>query len=54
MPLYEYYCDTCRKEVTIPMSITAHEQGGAACPECGRRDMKPLVGAFFPKTSRKS
>ncbi|MBI2206706.1 MAG: zinc ribbon domain-containing protein [Candidatus Rokubacteria bacterium] len=54
MPLYEYFCDKCRKEVTIPMSISAHDKGDAACPECGTREMKQLVGAFFSKTSRKS
>ncbi|MBI2216153.1 MAG: zinc ribbon domain-containing protein [Candidatus Rokubacteria bacterium] len=54
MPLYEYFCDKCQKEVTIPMTISEHEKGNAACPECGNRTLKPLVGAFFPKTSRKS
>jgi putative FmdB family regulatory protein len=54
MPLYEYFCGKCGKEVTVTMSISEHEKGGAACPQCGSRDMKPLVGAFFSKTSRKS
>jgi putative FmdB family regulatory protein len=54
MPLYEYYCEKCRKEVTVPMTISQHDKGGAACPECGARDMRPLVGSFFSKTSRKS
>ena len=54
MPLYEYFCDRCAKEVTVPMSISEHEKGAAACPQCGSRTMKPLVGAFFSKTSRKS
>jgi putative FmdB family regulatory protein len=54
MPLYEYRCDRCAKEVTVPMSIGEHEKGVPACPECGGRQMTPLVGAFFSKTSRKS
>ena len=54
MPQYEYLCEHCRKEVTIPMSIGAHEKGGASCPTCGGRELKPLVGSFFSKTSRKS
>jgi putative FmdB family regulatory protein len=54
MPLYEYYCDTCHKELTIPMTISEHEKGSAACPECGSRTLRPLVGTFFSKTSRKS
>ena len=54
MPQYEYFCERCKKEVTIPMSIGEHDKGGAACPGCGSRDLKPLVGSFFSKTSRKS
>jgi putative FmdB family regulatory protein len=53
MPLYEYYCEKCQREITIPMSMSEHEKG-AACPHCGSREMRPLVGAFFSKTSRKS
>ncbi|MBI1735431.1 MAG: zinc ribbon domain-containing protein [Candidatus Rokubacteria bacterium] len=54
MPLYEYHCNRCAKEVTVPMSISEHEKGAPPCPDCGSRDMKALVGAFFSKTSRKS
>ena len=53
MPVYEYFCEGCRKEVTRTMSISEHDKG-AACPDCGSRKMQPLVGAFFSKTSRKS
>lgn len=54
MPLYEYFCDRCGKEVTVQMSISEHDKGVPACPDCGSRDMKALVGSFFSKTSRKS
>jgi putative FmdB family regulatory protein len=53
MPLYEYFCDRCQKEVAVTQSMSEHAKG-AACPECGNRDMRPLVGTFFSKTSRKS
>jgi putative FmdB family regulatory protein len=53
MPLYEFFCDRCQKEVTVTQSMSEHAQG-AACPSCGSRDMRPLVGTFFSKTSRKS
>ena len=53
MPLYEFYCDRCQKEVAITQSMSEHARG-AACPKCGNRDMRPLVGTFFSKTSRKS
>jgi putative FmdB family regulatory protein len=54
MPLYEYYCEKCKKEVTVAMSMSEHDKGGAACPQCGGKEMQPLVGTFFVKTSRKS
>ena len=54
MPLYEYYCETCRREVTLPMTISEHDKGNVACPQCQGRDIRPLLGTFFSKTSRKS
>ena len=53
MPLYEFYCEKCRKEVTLTQTMSEHARG-AACPECGSRELRPLVGTFFSKTSRKS
>jgi putative FmdB family regulatory protein len=54
MPLYEFYCDKCEKEVSLTLSMREKEKGEAKCPECGSREMRPLVGTFFSKTSRKS
>ena len=54
MPLYEYHCDTCQREVSVTMSMSDHEKGVPACPQCGGREMRPLMGSFFSKTSRKS
>lgn len=54
MPLYEFFCDKCRKEVSLTLSISEREKGDAACPQCGSRELRPLVGTFFAKTSRKS
>jgi putative FmdB family regulatory protein len=54
MPQYEFFCETCKKEQTISMTIGEHDKGGARCPECGNRGLTPLVGSFFSKTSRKS
>jgi putative FmdB family regulatory protein len=53
MPLYEFFCDRCQKEVAVTQSMSEHARG-AVCPECGSREMRPLVGTFFSKTSRKS
>ncbi len=54
MPLYEYFCDACRKEVAMTMTISEHDKAKPACPDCGGRDMRPLVGAFYSRTSKKS
>jgi putative FmdB family regulatory protein len=54
MPVYEYFCNTCQKEVTATMSMSEHERGAVRCPQCGGSDVRPLVGTFFSKTSRKS
>ncbi|PYN91317.1 MAG: zinc ribbon domain-containing protein [Candidatus Rokuibacteriota bacterium] len=54
MPQYEYFCEKCQREVTVPMTISQHDKGGVVCPQCQSRDLKPLVGTFFTQTSRKS
>jgi putative FmdB family regulatory protein len=54
MPVYEYFCERCQKDVTLAMSISDHERGGAKCPTCGSTELRPQVGTFFSKTSRKS
>jgi len=54
MPLYEYFCDACQREVTLTQSMGERERGEAACPHCGGRSLRQLVGSFFSKTSRKS
>jgi len=53
MPLYEYYCPSCKREVSITQTISEHERG-AICPSCGSRDLERRLGTFFSKTSRKS
>ena len=54
MPLYEFYCKKCQREVSLTMTITEHDKGKAACPQCGSRDLRPLLGTFFTQTSKKS
>ena len=54
MPLYEYYCDKCRRKVAVTLSIGQHDKDVPACPRCGGKAMHPLVSTFFSQTSRKS
>jgi putative FmdB family regulatory protein len=54
MPVYEYYCDNCRDDVSVTLSIREHDEAKVACPKCGRTKLRPLVSTFFSQTSRKS
>ena len=54
MPLYEYFCEACQREITLSQSIQARERGEGTCPHCGGRGLRPLDGSFYSKTSRKS
>jgi len=54
MPVYEYHCDKCRREVAVTQSISEHGKGTVACPKCGSTALRPLVSSFFTQTSRKS
>ena len=54
MPVYEYYCDKCEREVQLALSIREHDKGQTTCPKCGGKALRPLVSTFFSQTSHKS
>ena len=54
MPHYEFYCERCKKEVALTLSIGARERGDYKCPGCGGKQLQPLMGTFFSQTSRKA
>ena len=54
MPVYEYHCDKCDREVTLTLTISAHEKGKIECPKCGEKALRPLLSAFMSQTSKKS
>ena len=54
MPVYEYHCDKCNREVTLALSIREREKGKIACPKCGSKALRPLLSTFVSQTSRKS
>ena len=54
MPVYEYYCDTCQRDVRVTLSISAHTKAKVACPRCGHKALRPLLSTFFSQTARKS
>ena len=47
MPVYEYYCENCRRTVAVTLSIGEHDKGVPACPQCNGKDIRPLVSTFF-------
>ena len=53
MPHYEFYCEQCKKEVAVTLSIGQRERGDYKCPDCGGKKLQPLLGTFFTQTSRK-
>lgn len=54
MPHYEFYCEKCRKEVTLTLSIGERERAEYRCPGCGGKALQPLIGTVFTQTSKKS
>jgi putative FmdB family regulatory protein len=54
MPVYEYYCDNCRRTMAVTLSISQHGKLAPACPQCGGKSLQPVVSTFFSQTSRKS
>jgi putative FmdB family regulatory protein len=53
MPLYEFLCPRCQKEVALTLTFKERESGDAKCPDC-RTKLEPVMAPFFSKTSRKS
>jgi len=54
MPVYEYQCDKCDREVMLTLTISQHEKGKIECPKCGGKALRPLLSAFMSQTSKKS
>jgi putative FmdB family regulatory protein len=54
MPVYEYHCDKCQREVTLTLSIREHEKSKVKCPKCASKALRPLLSTFVSQTSRKS
>ncbi len=54
MPTYEFLCSQCQKEFSITMTIREREEKQPVCPACGSKELEPMFGSVFAKTSRKS
>lgn len=54
MPTYEFFCEACQKEVALTLTISERDRGEYRCPGCRGQALRPLMGTFFSKTSRKA
>ena len=54
MPVYEYHCGKCDREVTLTLAISQHDKGQIKCPKCGSKALRPLLSAFMSQTAKKS
>ena len=53
MPLYEFYCAKCKKELSMTLTVRERERGEVKCPDC-QGTLEPLMATFYSKTSKKS
>ena len=54
MPIYEYCCENCGKIFSLQLSMSEHEKGNLACPECKGGRIVQQYSPFYAKTSKKS
>ena len=46
MPIYEYYCPKCKKDVSIfYLSFSDAQKGAAICPECGYEKLERILSS---------
>lgn len=55
MPIYEYYCDDCKRRVNVFFrSISEAENERARCPRCGGEHLQRLVSRVAVLKSEES
>ncbi|MEE8259406.1 MAG: zinc ribbon domain-containing protein [Nitrospinaceae bacterium] len=48
MPLYEYYCEDCRKDFTLLQSASVNKEE-TVCSECSSSHVRPQMSSFSSK-----
>lgn len=54
MPTYEFYCEKCKKNFNLILSISEYDKKKFRCPKCKSEKVKQQVSLFQTKTSKKS
>lgn len=54
MPNYEYKCVSCNKKFTLILTVKEYEKRKVKCIKCNSTKVKPMIGTFYAKTSKKS
>ncbi len=54
MPVYEFYCNDCKKEFALPLTLREYEKGEFACPRCNGKKVEREVSVSHVITSKKS
>lgn len=54
MPEYDYFCEKCKEEFALFLSLKEHEDNRPACPKCGSNQVNRIFKEFFAKTGKKS
>jgi len=54
MPVYEYFCQGCKKIFSRTLTLREYEAGRIACPHCGSKKVEQSWSAFYAVTSKKS
>jgi putative FmdB family regulatory protein len=54
MPTYDFYCQKCKKDFSLTMSIKGYEKKDFSCPQCKGKEITRVHSTFIAKTSRKS
>ncbi|MBX2992880.1 MAG: zinc ribbon domain-containing protein [Bacteroidetes bacterium] len=55
MPAYAYFCNDCKREFTVFLTMTEHEKGTPpACTNCGSKNVVAEYSGATVITSKKS
>jgi putative FmdB family regulatory protein len=54
VPTYEFYCEKCKKNFNLILSISEYDKKKFRCPKCKSEKVKQQVSLFQTKTSKKS